>query len=155
MGTCHRGKFCPNAPWTVQGRNWVHGAPPKHCQNGDTFDNATHQPCCLLKWILLSCFLSTHTRGSNFPLPEGGGKKNAQNVPSIPGPDGELFYRILILCQTPFFLTALVQSGCGSLPMCLPVRKQVSWHTRCPSNNERKESGKCSCVHTICIHMPI
>lgn len=47
----------------------------------------------MLKWRLPSCFLSTHTRCSNFPLPEGGGKKNAQNVPSVPGPDGELFYR--------------------------------------------------------------
>lgn len=73
----------------------------------------------MLKWRLLGCFLSTHTRSSNFPLPKGSGKKNAQNVLNVPRPDGEFFYGILIFYQTPFFCTTLVQSCCGSLSICL------------------------------------
>lgn len=101
----------------------------------------------MLKWRLLGCFLSTHTRSSNFPLPKGSGKKNAQNVLNVPGPDGEFFCGILIFYQTPFFCTVLVQSCCGSLSICLfPNTLPV---------NEKKGSGRCNWVHAICAHVPM
>lgn len=113
MGACKRGEYYHRVSWIMHTQHM-----PQRIARMDIPGSGTHLPPAFWSGDRLVLFLSTHTRGSNFPLPKGGEMKSSQTVPSIP--DGELFYRILILCQTPFCLAALVQSGYESLPIRLP-----------------------------------